>query len=373
MVKDMEEIEPPKLLKQMLETYSPSGKEGKLANLLKDQLTELGFKNVRLDNAGNLLGELGKDPPTVLLCGHMDTVPGRLPVKIREGRIFGRGAVDAKASLAAMIVAASELVSQVMKGRVIVAGVVDEEGRGRGIRQILQDGIAVDYALFGEPSGVANVTIGYKGRLGVRVLCETEAGHASIPNAFRNAIEEAYGLWKKIGAWTEENKGPSPYYSVTASLTGVRGGGISNVTPRRCTLLMDIRLPPSINCQKTMDQIDALVRRYGQENPGIRIKMAVEDRVEPFVADKDSALVKALRKAIEETVGGPAKLLRKTGTGDMNLFAEKIRVPAATYGPGNSRLSHTSKEYIEIKEYLTSIQVYRKTVERLLASATICL
>ncbi|MEM2936422.1 MAG: M20/M25/M40 family metallo-hydrolase [Candidatus Bathyarchaeia archaeon] len=363
----MEKIEPTKLLKQMLETYSPSGKEEKLANLLKDRLTEVGFKNVRLDKAGNLLGELGKGPPTVLLCGHMDTVPGRLPVKIKGGRIFGRGAVDAKASLAAMIIAASELIDQTTEGRIIVAGVVDEEGRGKGIRQILQDGINVDYALFGEPSGVGNITIGYRGRLGVRVLCETEAGHASIPNAFRNAIEKAYGLWQKIGAWTEEKKGPSLYDSVTASLTGIRGGGVSNVTPRRCTLLMDIRLPPSTSCQKTMDQIDALIRQYGQENPEIRIKVAVKDRIEPFVADEDSAPVKALMKAIEETVGVPAKLLRKTGTGDMNLFAEKMRAPVATYGPGNSRLSHTSKEYIEIKEYLTSIQVYRKTVERLLA------
>jgi len=363
----MEKIEPTKLLKQMLETYSPSGKEGKLASLLKDQLTELGFKNVRHDDAGNLLGESGKGPPAVLLCGHMDTVPGKLPVKTEKGRIFGRGAVDAKASLAAMVMAASELIDQAMKGRVIVAGVVDEEGRGRGIRQILMDGIDADYALFGEPSGVANITIGYKGRLGVRVLCESEPGHASISNAFRNAIEKAYGLWQKIRTWTEESRGLSPYYSITASLTGIRGGGISNVTPRRCTLLLDIRLPPSASCQKTIDQIDALVRQYGQENPGIRIRMAVEDRVEPFLADEDSALVKALRKAVEETVGGSAKLLRKTGTGDMNLFAEKIKVPVATYGPGNSRLSHTSKEYIEIKEYLTSIQVYRKTVERLLA------
>ncbi len=368
MVLDMEKIEPTKLLKQMLETYSPSEKEENLANLLKDRLTELGFKNVRRDTAGNLLGEVGKGPPTVLLCGHMDTVPGRLPVKIKKSRVFGRGAVDAKASLAAMIMAASELIGQAMKGRVIVAGVVDEEGRGRGIRQILQDGIDVDYALFGEPSGVANITIGYKGRLSVRVLCETEPGHASVPNAFRNAIEDAYGLWEKIRAWAEEKRGPSPYYSITASLTGIRGGGVSNVTPRRCMLLMDLRLPPSINCQKAIDQIDALVRQYGQENPGIRIKMAVEDRIEPFLAEKGSALIKALRSVIKETVGGSVKLLRKTGTGDMNLFAEKIKVPVATYGPGNSRLSHTSKEYIEIKEYLTSIEMYRKTVERLLNS-----
>jgi LysW-gamma-L-lysine carboxypeptidase len=60
------------------------------------------------------------------------------------------------------------------------------------------------------------------------------------------------------------------------------------------------------------------------------------------------------------------KFIRKTGTSDMNIFGNKIGIPIATYGPGNGHLSHTSNEYIDIAEYLTSIEVYKTTIKNLL-------
>lgn len=361
--------EPTKLLKQMLEIYSPSGKEKELTQFLKEKMTNFGLKNVRLDKAGNVFGEIGRGSPTILLCGHMDTVPGRLPVEIDDGRIYGRGAVDAKSSLAAMTVAASKLVGQEMKGRIMVVGVVDEEGKGRGIRQVVQDRLDVDYAIFGEPSGVKNITIGYRGRLEVKILCETKPGHAGAPRGFNNAIEKAYEVWSQIRAWSLQRQEPSrsSFYSTTASLTGIRGGEASNVIPSKCKLTIDVRLPPSLNCLKAIDHLKAIIQHYKRKNSGVNLKMRVGDKVEPFIAKKDSLLVKALTGAIEDTVRGPVWLLRKTGTGDMNIFAAKMNVPVVTYGPGNSLLSHTLNEYIGISEYLASIEVYRKTVENLLA------
>ena len=97
------------LLRKMLEIYSPSGKEEELALFLKEKMTKLGFRNVRSDRVGNVFGEWGNGSPTILLCGHMDTVPGYLPVKVEENKIFGRGAVDAKSSLAAMILGPPKL------------------------------------------------------------------------------------------------------------------------------------------------------------------------------------------------------------------------------------------------------------------------
>lgn len=265
--------------------------------------------------------------------------------------------------------ASSKLVGQEMKGRITVAGVVDEEGRGRGVRQVVRDKLDVDYAIFGEPSGVKNITIGYKGRLEVKILCETEPGHAAAPRGFNNAIEKAYEVWNQIRSWSSQRQEPprSPFYSTTASLTGIRGGEASNVVPSKCKLTVDVRLPPSLGCRKASDQLKAIIQRYKRKNPRVNLKMRIGDKVEPFIAEKDSLLVKALTGAIECTVGGPVRLLRKTGTGDMNVFAAKMKVPVVTYGPGNSRLSHTLNEYIEISEYLASIEVYRKTAEKLLA------
>ena len=91
------------LLLETLRTYSVSTKEAKLSNLLRERMRQRGFKNVRTDNAGNAIGEVGSGRPHVLLCGHMDTVPGFLKVRREGDRIYGRGAADAKSPMCAMI------------------------------------------------------------------------------------------------------------------------------------------------------------------------------------------------------------------------------------------------------------------------------
>jgi LysW-gamma-L-lysine carboxypeptidase len=77
--------------------------------------------------------------------------------------------------------------------------------------------------------------------------------------------------------------------------------------------------------------------------------------------------VGALKEAILEVTGRSVKFLRKTGTGDMNIFGAKTGVPVVTYGPGDARLSHTLHEYIDLSEYMTSIRVYKKTIENILS------
>jgi len=361
---------PVELLKRMLETYSPSGQEEKLALFLKEQLTRSGFKNVRLDGAGNVFGEVGRGSLTILLCGHMDTVPGNLPMKVEGDKIYGRGAVDAKSSLASMILASSKLRNEEKLGRTVVACVVDEEGKGKGIRQILSDELNVDYAIFGEPSGVRNITVGYKGRFLAKILCKTEPGHVGAQHTLKNAIEEAYAVWNKIRELSLQSRDSTRnvFNSMTVCLTGIQGGDGINVVPASCRLTIDVRLPPKINCARGVQLLKEAVRQHEKENPGVEFEVTIEDEVEPFVTETENPVIWALKGAIRETVGGPVKLLRKTGTGDMNVFAARVKVPVATYGPGDSRLSHTLNEYVELSEYLASIEVYRRTIANILGS-----
>ena len=100
------------LLVDVLRVYSPTASEGRLASLIKSRMeSDFGYENVQTDEAGNVAAEVGRGEGsrTVLLCGHMDTVPGNLPVRVKDGRVFGRGAVDAKSALCAMIAAGSAL------------------------------------------------------------------------------------------------------------------------------------------------------------------------------------------------------------------------------------------------------------------------
>ena len=93
-------------MKKALELYTPSRSEAALANMIKDKcVNELGFEQVNIDNVGNIIATKGTGEPRILLCGHMDTVPGQVPVRIEDGHIYGRGASDAKAPLIAMLLA----------------------------------------------------------------------------------------------------------------------------------------------------------------------------------------------------------------------------------------------------------------------------
>ena len=126
-----------RLLRQMLEIYSPSGSEAPLATFLSREMAANGFAT-RLDHAGNVLARIGQAGPRILLCGHLDTVPGETPVRVKGGAIYGRGAVDAKSSLGAMIIG-SALGSRLSTSpvQVDVAGVVEEEAqRVRGAREV---------------------------------------------------------------------------------------------------------------------------------------------------------------------------------------------------------------------------------------------
>ncbi|MCS7114710.1 MAG: M20/M25/M40 family metallo-hydrolase [Nitrososphaerota archaeon] len=353
------------LLTKMLEIYSPSGKEESISSFLADEMKKLGF-NVRQDNVGNVIGETGRGSTTILLCGHMDTIAGFIPVQERNNKLYGRGAVDAKASLAAMIVASSSLMAYGPAGKIVVAGVVDEEGQSRGIKNLLKEGIKADYAIFGEPSGVEKVTVGYKGLLRLKITCKTETGHSAANILYENAVEKAFEIWNEIKKFHfPSDKPESPFYSITSSLTKIKGGKGNSTIPSSCQIQVDIRVPPQLTTTQIFEGISKLIEQYKRANPKVSVKAKVKDAIEPFEADSKSFLVRALSKSIREVRHRTATLMRKTGTGDMNIFGRIVKIPVVTYGPGDPTLSHTEKEHIDLQEYVDSIEVYQRTIKRI--------
>jgi len=367
----MKREDPIALLRRMIEIYSPSGKEEALSSFIEEKLSSMGLEAVRRDKVGNVYGEIGSGPFSILLCGHMDTVPGRIPVKQKDGKLFGRGAVDAKSSLAAMISAAAMLKSKIQdKGRVIVAGVVDEERKAQGIRQLLHEGLNVDCAIFGEPSGLKNITFAYKGRLALRIICKTSTGHVGAQHLYDNAIEASFDMWKRLKEACCQHESPHGlFYSLSPSLTRISSRRSMGGVPDMCLLEVDLRLPPKFSSEKGIQLAKNVIEKFLEEKSRVSVSLRIVDRVEPFVARRDTIVMESLKEAILEVTGEPAKFLRKTGTGDMNIFGSEMNVPVATYGPGNAKLSHTRCEYIELSEYLASIQVYKRTVEKILDKA----
>jgi LysW-gamma-L-lysine carboxypeptidase len=350
------------LLNRSLNEYTPSRAEASLANLLKDKsINELGFEKTNIDNVGNVIATKGSGRPVILLCGHMDTVPGRIPVRIENGYLYGRGASDAKSSLIAMLLAASEFPKQ--RGTIIFAGVVDEEGNATGIKELVRSKTTIDYAIFGEPSGISNITIAYKGRFAFRLTCDVgTSAHASAPWLAKNSIEEVYDFWQaiqlKIGRLDSRSDKSN---KVTCSLTEISGGSSHNVTPQKCKITVDIRIPTTNTSRKIQELVASIVKEVSLKK-NVRATYRVEDMTEPFEADHTSPLVRALSLSIIDVCRKRPILLRKTGTGDMNILGNAFRIPVVTYGPGDPHSSHTVDERISIAEYISSIEVYNTTL-----------
>src|SRR4030066_565766 len=357
-----------RLLTNLLGIYSPSGKEAEIASFLAEEMRKLGFQ-VGMDAIGNVIGVVGEGEPTIFLCGHMDTVAGHLPLRVEEGKIYARGAVDAKGPLAAMVMAAAEVAKEPsFRGKVLIASVVEEEATSRGVRHMITQGIRADYAIFGEPSGVENITIGYKGQIQLKIVCKTETGHASTPWLYDNALEKAYELWEQIknaSSYPSLDPSASPYNAVTACLVKVVGGRATSVVPFEVEMNLDVRVPIQFSTVQVFGQIEKVITKYQAANLKVSVKATVLDTVEPFEVNKASPLVHVLASSVRKVLTKRASLLHKTGPGDMNILGKARNLPIVTNGPGDSKLDHTLEEHIDINEYLASIQVYKETLLKL--------
>jgi len=348
----------------MLETYSPSGSEQNLADLLHIQMASHGFKS-RKDSVGNVIGEFGNEGPRILLCGHMDTVPGEIPVRIEGDLLYGRGAVDAKSTLAAMLV--GSLLAKERSNlpfQLTLACVVEEERSSDGVKAVIAAGAPHDLAVFGEPSGASNIVIGYKGSIQLQITCLTKGSHSASPWLSRNSFEEASEFWKTLRESLLENDSSSKFSVVTGCITSAIAGDGSNMIPSRTILELDIRIPPSIRPGHVTDTVNELAKRYEETHQGVRILIAVKDQSDAFLGSEDSAAVRAFRWAIRKTIGRQVALVKKTGTSDMNLFAKFYSIPMIAYGPGDSSLDHTENEHVSINEYLSSIEVYANAIQQ---------
>lgn len=357
-----------RFLTNLLGIYSPSGKEENAANYLSSEMQRIGFE-VGKDAIGNVIGVIGEGEPVILLCGHMDTVAGVLPLRIEEGKIYARGAVDAKGPLAALIMAAVAASKEPgFKGKILLAAVVEEEATSRGVKHLITQGIKADYAIFGEPSGVENITVGYKGQIQLKIVCRTVTGHSSTPWLYDNALEKAYEIWgqiKNASSYPSLDPSESPFNAVTACLVKVAGGRATSVVPFEAEMNLDVRVPIQFTTTQVFEQIEKIIAKYQAANQKVSVKATVLDTVEPFEVNKASPLVHVLSSSIRKVLNKPATLLRKTGTGDMNILGKAMNLPIVTYGPGDSHLDHTLDEHIDVGEYLSAIQVYKETLLRL--------
>ncbi|MFB5620889.1 MAG: M20/M25/M40 family metallo-hydrolase, partial [Nitrosopumilus sp.] len=335
-----------------------------MADFLADKCDDLGFEDIQIDEVGNLIAKKGSGSPKIMLCGHMDVVPGKIKVRKDGDALYGRGASDAKAPLIAMLFAAASI--QNNNGTVIFVASVDEEGNATGVKNLVKKEMGIDYAIFGEPSGVKQITIAYKGRLAINLKVNVEdSSHASAPWLSKNAIHESMIFVQELKERLEADQdNKTKGMLLTATMTEIKGGISHNVTPKECETIFDIRIPVDMSCKSIEQKISTLVKEIAEKR-GVEAFYSILDETEPFEAAHNSPLVRALTLGIIDIEHSRPTLIRKTGTGDMNVLGNQWSIPVVTYGPGDPHEAHTIDEKVSIDEYLRGIEILKKTLQHL--------
>lgn len=341
------------LLKGLVSIYSPSTHEREAANYFVAQMNELGF-TAFVDEAGDAVGTLGERSGSrdVVLLGHIDTFQGDIPVRIENGKLYGRGSVDAKGCLATFASACARVGAR--EGvRFVVIGAVEEEcATSKGARFAATQ-YRPKYCVIGEPSGWDRITLGYKGRVLVDYRLEKEMAHTA--GSARASTEEAVDFWNRIAMFAESyNRDKTRVVDkLDPSLRYVHTD--DDPFNDAVTMRIGIRVPIGL----TIGQVEDEISKYQN---GARVEFSSEE--EPFRADKNNGLVRAFLGAIRAESGTPAFTL-KTGTADMNIVGPIWKCPIVAYGPGDSTLDHTPNEHLDLDEYERAINVLAKVLEEI--------
>lgn len=354
------------LLTGMLQHYTPSGAERTLSEWLCAHLNASALR-LEVDAVGNFIAELpattaAPEPPCVLL-GHLDTVPGNIPVRREGGRLYGRGAVDAKGPLAAFIAATLRLAASALSRcrPIIVVGAVEEEAAtSRGARAVLERWRPA-YTIIGEPSGAAAVTLGYKGRLLASYRLEQPVAHTARPEegvcaravAFWQAAFQAAAAWN--AAHVAPNGSASYFEALMPSLRAIKSG--SDGFSDWCALEIGYRLPPGFDTAALEAWLTQQARADGA-------RLTCRGAEVAYRAPRHGPLVSAFVRAMRAEGISPAFKL-KTGTSDMNVVGPLWNCPILAYGPGDAALDHTPNEHTELAEYHQAASILERALAEL--------
>ena len=354
------------------------GEEGEVAGRVKAEMDALGLEDIRVDNAGNVIGVArGRgDAPAALLNCHMDVVAEgdhdewEVPPfsgEVRDGFLHGRGAMDIKGPLALQTYAAASMIGEA-PGDVIVAHTVLEERGGLGMKYLFESGsVAPGVVVIGEATH-GDVCIGHRGRAEVEVSVTGLAGHASVPGRAHNALDLVGDVLAGIRDLAE-NQPSDPLLgasSLIATMIDVLPES-RNVIPDSAVVTIDWRILPGSDDESLMSLVREAVSSRIPEVPdglSLDVRMAterqrtytglVEERsllTPGFMMDANDPMILAAAEAVGRRQGEGAATIRPWQFAtDGGWSCGVYGIPTVGFAPGEERFAHTNRERINVEE-----------------------
>lgn len=362
--------DPVKLAQELVRIPSPSGAEGDLAEFLRQTLSS--FCEVERGPLGAVVGRIARGGgPTVMIEGHLDTVPGGdedawtrglFTGEIAEGRLWGRGAVDMKGGIACQIAASSSVAKEVRGTLLLVYVPYEEIAEGVVLARVLDQVGKPDLVVLGEPTDL-RLGIGHRGRAVVRLEARGKSAHAAMPHLGENAIArmvETLPLTFDMPLPDDPLLGEE-----TATPIAIGTPAAGPVVPEVCWALIDRRIsrdesPDSVLAPYEGLEVDARIERlelvaYTGERFGVECFFPAwwMNPEHPWVA------------RAREALGSPPMRVWRFSTDGVESCARR-GIPTVGYGPGDETLAHQADENVLLADLEKGTSAYRRLLRSLL-------
>jgi acetylornithine deacetylase len=301
----------------------------------------------------------------IIFVAHMDTVPvdrwetDPFSGAQKDGRIYGRGSCDTKASLAAMMIALSTLKEKQAGPTIVVAGSVDEEYRKAGARAIAQSGVHYDAAVVGEPTDL-ELVVAHKGSVRWQIEVVGRPAHTSKPHLGVNAIT---GMAKVILELQSLN---SKFLSRAHPLVGaptltvslIEGGLEVTTVPPLCQIWVDRRLIPGERPKKAVEEVERALQALCQREPGLEVRsLPIPFEDPPPDSSEGTHIAEVTAKVCADVAGTGTFKGVPYGTDASQLSLGGI--PCVIIGPGSIDQAHTNNEFVSIDQLQKAVKIYR--------------
>lgn len=350
-----------------LDTVNPPGNEQAAAELVLDfvrrcgldgQLTVLGQNRanleVRLPGQGT--------QPALLYCGHFDTVPlGEAPwthsphsAHIDEqGWLWGRGSVDMKGGVAAMLLGLITVARSGVKlpGDLRFLGTIGEEVDCAGARAALQSGVmqGVGQLVIAEPTDL-DLVVAHKGALFLEFTTAGRSAHGAMPEQGVNAIVHMVRLLNRLEAFDFGVEAHPLLGRPTLNIGTVQGGSVVNLVPDRCTVQVDVRTIPGLDHSVLLDRFQDLLDDVGGELPDFKGELHLTGDYPAVGTDPDAPLVQISGRVMNEVRGGMPRIGAVSYFSDGSILQPPTGVPTLLCGPGDPNLAHQTDERLRVED-----------------------
>lgn len=357
---------------------SPGTGEDALSVFLEDWATRRGLRvevqEVAPHRRNVLMTVEGKNPARRLLWEtHMDTVEAEgmmvapFAPTVTDGRLYGRGACDAKASLASMMLAVESITTMPVRpeATIILAAVVDEEHTHRGVKALIDSGFGAEAAIVGEPTDM-DVVIANRGCVRFHVVTSGRTAHSSRAHEGANAIVMMARVILALDSLGDSYRhrvhplvGP-PLLTVSV----IRGGQAVNIVPDRCVIDVDRRMIPGEDAPEVMVEIISALEDLNVGYPDVDVEVEGPYSMYPPMEVASSERVVSCLTAACSTCRQHSQIRGASFGTDASFLTALAQIPAVVFGPGSIAQAHTENEWIDIAQVCTAARILQETAYR---------